>query len=128
MGQQRGNRRRACGTGADDDEAARIAVTRWLGVRQRLVIDPDFAILDPCAVTAQVCQGRRLADHAFVHGERGLVPGADQQAVAYHALFQRRSGVRAIGLVGADLPGAANQDHFFAAGLYTQGMFGVQLI
>ncbi|MNO00221.1 hypothetical protein D3C81_2200630 [compost metagenome] len=56
------------------------------------------------------------------------MPGADQQAVAYHAFFQRRSGVRAIGLVGADLPGAANQDHFFAAGLYTQGMFGVQLI
>ncbi|MNJ66771.1 hypothetical protein D3C77_628770 [compost metagenome] len=92
-----------------------------------MVVDPDLVALDPGFVAAQVGQGRRLADRALVHGERGLVPGAHQQAAAHHAFIEWRAFVGAVALVGVHLVALADEDDLFAAGLDTQGAMFVEL-
>ncbi len=70
---------------------------------------------------AQTGQRRRLAHRAVVHGEGGLVPGADQQPTTDRALFQWRALMRAVGLVGTHPLALAYQDDFFGTNLNAQG-------
>ncbi|MNP30072.1 hypothetical protein D3C76_1231300 [compost metagenome] len=127
MGQQGRNRGAASRTGTDHNEAAGVAVPGWLDGWQRLVVYPDFIVLHPSLVAAQVSQRWWFADHPVIDGECSLVPRADQQAAADHAFVQWGTCVGAVALVGMNQIALANDDELFIAGLNAQGPVFVEL-
>ncbi|MNF69289.1 hypothetical protein D3C84_511640 [compost metagenome] len=91
-----------------------------MGTRHRLVADPDVAVTHFKGIALEAVQGWRLTQPAILDPKLRLVPRTGQAPVAYRTVSQRGSGVRAFGLISAQLFAGPQQQNLAVLDLHFQ--------
>ncbi|MNZ94611.1 hypothetical protein D3C78_1137240 [compost metagenome] len=111
---------RACGASADNDEGSWIVGRWWVGTWHRLIADPDVAVTDFEGIALEAVQGWRFTQPAILDPKLRLVPRTGQASMTNRPVRQRGSGVRAFGLISAQLFTSPQQQDLAVLDLHFQ--------
>jgi hypothetical protein len=124
---QRAGGRSTCSAGTDDDEATVVWRQGFGKGLDGVFVDVNLIVDDLDRIADQSVQCRRFTQASVVNGELGLVPGADQMAVANGAVRQWGTGVGALALIRPHLVPCLHQYDFLLANFNLNTAISMQI-